>query len=142
MKAITYIVTCPDKQLVLSLLCSLINTVSGTFPNVLYQFHLTFAAQTMKYNPAPWRVPYDHVVWKDPKQILVIYCLHLLLVVLLYPIPEDGHGAPPKNFYRHFFGRLHRPQDFQFLVDGMTRILNQPVCLLSIPFPSWFLIMF
>jgi hypothetical protein len=81
----------------------------------------------MKYNPASWRVPYDHVVWKDPKQILVIYSLQLLLVLLLYPIPEDGRGVPPKNYYRHYFGRLHRPQDFQFLVDGMTRILNQPV---------------
>jgi hypothetical protein len=81
----------------------------------------------MKYNPASWRVPYDHVVWKDPRQMLVIYCVQLLLVLLMYPIPEDGRGAPPKNYYRHYFGRLHRPQDFQFLVDGMTRILNQPV---------------
>ncbi|KAL5356631.1 high-temperature-induced dauer-formation protein-domain-containing protein [Aspergillus floccosus] len=107
-KAITYIATCPDKQAVLTLLCSLLNTA-------------------VKYNPASWRVPYDHVVWKDPKQILVIYCLQFLLVLLLYPVPEDGRGSPPKNYYRHYFGRLHRPQDFQFLVDGMTRILNQPM---------------
>ncbi|KAK2811500.1 hypothetical protein FQN50_002123 [Emmonsiellopsis sp. PD_5] len=107
-KAITYLVTCPDKQVVLSLLCSLLNT-------------------TIKYNPTPWRLPYDHVVWKDPKQILVIYSLQFLLSLLLYPIPEDGRGAPPKNYYRHFFGRLHRPQDFQFIVEGMTRILNQPM---------------
>ncbi|KAJ5620954.1 hypothetical protein N7510_004938 [Penicillium lagena] len=107
-RAITYMTTCQDKQSVLTLLCSLLNTA-------------------MKYNPASWRVPYDHVVWKDPKQILVIYCLQLLLVLLLYPIPEDGRGAPPKNYYRHYFGRLHRPQDFQFLVDGMTRILDQPM---------------
>ncbi|KAK4868141.1 hypothetical protein LT330_007339 [Penicillium expansum] len=107
-KAITYITTCQDKQAVLTLLCSLLNTA-------------------MKYNPASWRVPYDHVVWKDPRQILVIYCVQLLLVLLLYPIPEDGRGTPPKNYYRHYFGRLHRPQDFQFLVDGMTRILNQPM---------------
>ncbi|KAJ5470567.1 Nuclear pore complex component [Penicillium desertorum] len=107
-KAITYITTCQDKQAVLTLLCSLLNTA-------------------MKYNPASWRVPYDHVVWKDPKQILVIYCVQLLLVLLMYPIPEDGRGSPPKNYYRHYFGRLHRPQDFQFLVDGMTRILNQPM---------------
>ncbi|KAJ5134904.1 hypothetical protein N7526_006269 [Penicillium atrosanguineum] len=107
-RAITYITTCQDKQAVLTLLCSLLNTA-------------------MKYNPATWRVPYDHVVWKDPKQILVIYCLQLLLVLLMYPIPEDGRGAPPKNYYRHYFGRLHRPQDFQFLMDGMTRILNQPM---------------
>ncbi|KAI2727865.1 hypothetical protein DTO012A7_6061 [Penicillium roqueforti] len=107
-KAITYITTCQDKQAVLTLLCSLLNTA-------------------MKYNPASWRVPYDHVVWKDPRQILVIYCVQLLLVLLMYPIPEDGRGTPPKNYYRHYFGRLHRPQDFQFLVDGMTRILNQPM---------------
>ncbi|KAH7135059.1 high-temperature-induced dauer-formation protein-domain-containing protein [Dendryphion nanum] len=107
-KAITYMATCPDKQIVLSVLCSLLNT-------------------TLKYNPATWRVPYDHVVFKDQKQILVTYCLQLLLVLILYPIPEPGHGAPPKNFFRHFLGRLHRVQDFQFLVDGMTRILNQPL---------------
>ena len=107
-KAITYMVTCQDKQIVLSVLCSLLNT-------------------TMKYNPATWRVPYDHVVWKDPKQGLVIYSLQFLLVLLLYPIPEEGHGAAPKNFYRHFLGRLHRPEDFQFIAEGMTRILSQPM---------------
>lgn len=123
-KAITYITTCQDKQAVLTLLCSLLNTVCS-FP---WEFRaVLMQTQAMKYNPATWRVPYDHVVWKDPKQILVIYCVQLLLVLLMYPIPEDGRGAPPKNYYRHYFGRLHRPQDFQFLVDGMTRILNQPV---------------
>jgi len=88
---------------------------------------LLIQMQTLKYNPATWRVPYDHVVFKDPKQVLVTYCLQLLLVLILYPIPEPGNGVPPKNYFRHFIGRLHRPQDFQFLVDGMTRILNQPV---------------
>ncbi|KAL4883047.1 high-temperature-induced dauer-formation protein-domain-containing protein [Aspergillus karnatakaensis] len=107
-RAITYITTNQEKQPVLTLLCSLLNTA-------------------IKYNPASWRVPYDHVVWKDPRQILVIYSLQFLLVLLLYPVPEDGRGNPPKNYYRHYFGRLHRPQDFQFLVDGMTRILNQPM---------------
>ncbi|MCJ1369977.1 hypothetical protein MMC20_001189 [Loxospora ochrophaea] len=107
-KAITYIATCPDKQVVLSTLCSLLNT-------------------TLKFNPATWRVPYDHVVFKDPKQVLVAYCLQLLLVIILYPIPEEGRGPLPKNYFRHFLGRLHRPQDFQFIVDGMTRMLNQPL---------------
>ena len=54
------------------------------------------------------------------------YTLQFLLVTLLYPIPESTPGSPTKNYYRHFLGRLHRPQDFQFIVDGMTRILNQP----------------
>jgi High-temperature-induced dauer-formation protein len=83
--------------------------------------------QTLKYNPASWRVPYNALVFKDPKQILVTYTLQFLLVTVLYPIPEQPGVVTPKNFYRHFLGRLHRPQDFQFIVDGMTRILNQPL---------------
>ena len=107
-KAITYITTCPDKQLVLSLLCSQLNTA-------------------LNYNPAAWRVPYDHVVYKDPKQILISYSLQFLLVLLLYTAPETGGVAPQKNYFRHFLGRLHRLQDFEFLADGMTRTLNQPL---------------
>ncbi|KXX81369.1 Protein HID1 [Madurella mycetomatis] len=107
-RALTYLCTCSDKQVVLSVLCSLLNT-------------------TLKYNPASWRVPYNALVFKDPKEILVTYALQFLLAVLLYPIPEHASAATPKNFYRHFLGRLHRPQDFQFVVDGMTRILNQPL---------------
>ncbi|KAL8391981.1 hypothetical protein RB595_002264 [Gaeumannomyces hyphopodioides] len=103
-RALTHICTCPDKQVVLSVLCSLLNT-------------------TLKYNPASWRVPYNTLVFKDPKQTLVTHTLQFLLVVLLYPIPDQSQ----KNYYRHFLGRLHRPQDFQFIVDGMTRILNQPL---------------
>jgi hypothetical protein len=71
-------------------------------------------------------VPYNALVFKDPKEILVTYTLQFLLATLLYPIPEQN-GTTPKNYYRHFLGRLHRPQDFQFLVDGMTRVLNQPL---------------
>ena len=107
-KALSYITTCPDKQVVLSLLCSQLN-------------------MAINYSPATWRVPYDHVIYKDPKQILVTYSLQLLLVCLLYPLPEDNKGAPPKNYFRHFLGRLHRLQDFEFFVDGMKRTLNQPL---------------
>ncbi|KAL1901703.1 hypothetical protein Cpir12675_000394 [Ceratocystis pirilliformis] len=80
---------------------------------------------TLKYNPTSWRVPYNTLVVKDSKQVLATHSLQLLLALLLYPIPE---GYPStKNVYRHFLGRLHRSQDFQFMVDGMTRILNQPL---------------
>lgn len=67
---------------------------------------------------------------------MVTYTLQLLLVLLLYPIPEPETGSAPKNYYRHFVGRLHRPQDFQFIVDGMTRILNQPIQATSFHIPG------
>ncbi|KAL8873185.1 MAG: hypothetical protein Q9174_001306 [Haloplaca sp. 1 TL-2023] len=81
----------------------------------------------LQYNSSTWRVPYDHMVYKNPKQVYVSYCLQFLLVLLLYPIPDDGRESPPKNYFRHFLGRLHRPQDFEFLVDGMLKTLNQPL---------------
>ncbi|EEY14121.1 conserved hypothetical protein [Verticillium alfalfae VaMs.102] len=107
-RALTHLCSCPDKQAVLSVLCSLLNT-------------------TLKWNPATWRVPYNTLVFRDEKSILVTYTLQLLLVLVLYPIPEGSGVESQKNYFRHFLGRLHRPQDFQFIVDGMTRILNQPL---------------
>jgi hypothetical protein len=106
-KALTHICSCSEKQVVLSVLCSLLNT-------------------TMKFNPASWRVPYNPLQSKDLKELLVTYALQFLLVILIYPIPDEN-GSTPKNHYRHFLGRVHRAQDFQFIVDGMTRILNQPL---------------
>ena len=117
-KALTYIATYPEKQVVLSTLCSLLNV-------------------TLKYNPASWRIPYDHVVTGDPKQTYVATSLQFLLILLLYPIPEDTSGSSPsKNFFRHFLGRLHRPQDFQFIVDGMARTLHQPLNVTSSYLPG------
>ncbi|KAK4680249.1 hypothetical protein QC764_211420 [Podospora pseudoanserina] len=107
-KALTYICTCPDKQVVLSVLCSLLNT-------------------TLKYNPATWLAPYNALVPNHPKQLLVTTTLQFLLTTLLYTIPENPELPTPKNHYRHYLGRLHRPSDFQFIVDGMTRVLNQPL---------------
>ena len=59
--------------------------------------------QTLKYNPASWRVSYNPVVSKDPKQALVTYALQFLLVVLVYPIPEAGPTKTQKNYYRHLW---------------------------------------
>ncbi|KAG6186745.1 hypothetical protein E4U23_005703 [Claviceps purpurea] len=109
-RTLTYLCACPDKQIVLSVLCSLLNT-------------------TLKYNPATWRVPYNSLVFRDSKELLVTHSLQFLLTLLVYPIPESISQpiTSSKNFYRHFLGRLHRPQDFQFIVDGMSRILSQPL---------------
>lgn len=112
-KAITYIVTCPDKQVVLSVLCSLLNTVRSTVAKDSARY-LHFE-QTLKYNPASWRVPYNVQVFKDPKQILVTYALQVsiiadptveiasncsakfLLVTLLYTIPEGDPAQAKKS---------------------------------------------
>lgn len=107
-RALTYITACPDKQIVLSMLCSQLNTA-------------------INYSPTNWRVPYDHVIYKDSKQILVTYSLQFLLALLLYPVPEGNGKSLLKNHFRHFLGRIHRLQDFEFIVEGLKKALNQPL---------------
>jgi hypothetical protein len=107
----SYLVSSADKKLVLSLLCSLLNTA-------------------MKYNPAGWQLPYEHYVLSDPKKLLVTYSLQTLLVFLTHDIQPDNStptSAPPKNMYRFYLGKLHRTDDFQFVVDGINRLLSLPI---------------
>lgn len=63
---------------------------------------------------------------KDHKQPLVTGCLELLLVLISYPVPNDG-----PNEFRKALGRLHRAEDFQFIVEGLRQILMQPVCFIQ-----------
>ena len=107
----SYLVSSADKKLVLSLLCSLLNTA-------------------MKYNPAGWHLPYEHYVLSDPKKLLVTYSLQTLLVLLTHDIlPENSTptSASHKNMYRFYLGKLHRTDDFQFVVDGINRLLSLPI---------------
>ncbi|KAF7723641.1 hypothetical protein EC973_001783 [Apophysomyces ossiformis] len=39
---------------------------------------------------------------------------------------EDTH-EPVENAFRHYMSKLHRAQDFQFLIDGIYRILSNPM---------------
>lgn len=64
---------------------------------------------------------------KDTKQLLVTHSVQLLLTMLLYPIPETQEKGSQKNYYRYYLGRLFRPDQFQFIVDGTSRILSQPM---------------
>lgn len=59
---------------------------------------------------------------KDPKQLLVTYALQFLLVLIIYPVPNDQPNA-----FRKSLGRLHRVEDFQFIQQGITLVLTQPV---------------
>lgn len=76
----------------------------------------------LKYNPATWRVPVDMSLGTDAKPSLVTLSLQLLDVLLLYTVP-DGET----NAFRKALSRLHRAEDFQFIQQGITLVLTQPV---------------
>lgn len=125
---ITHLVLTIPKNVVLALLCSLLNT-------------------TMKFNPTTWRtIPYSSTFLSDSRQLLVSYSLQFLLVVLCYPLPERGTDVYPRqsadgeaisgNRFKHFFKKLHRANDFNFMVEGMSRVLHQPLSASSTYLPG------
>lgn len=140
-----YMVSRTERKVVLAFLCSMINT-------------------SCKFNPMGWTaVPYNHIVFTDPREQLVALCLRVLLVVLDYRSPTvkqhesiagsaeqaheeedslvaridaiqiDDHQQPQhhaetmENAFRYYLSKLHRAQDFQFLIDGIYRILSTPM---------------
>lgn len=132
---LNYMTTKIEKKVVLAFLCSMINV-------------------SCKYNPMGWTVvPYNHIMFTDPRESLVAHCLRILLIVLDYCSPaarqftsnvaveeiqESNNEDEPvriterpaestDNIFQYYLSKLHRGQDFQFLIDGIYRILNSPM---------------
>jgi hypothetical protein len=144
------VVTSTDRQATLAILCSLINSA-------------------LKYNPSGWGLPYNHVMFSDQRDLLVMLSLQVVVVLLDYQVVERptsvhhpgvrmdsaSHGVvsysspqPPlqrsmslepgnKNQFRYYLSRLHREQDFQFLIDGMYRILSSPMTVTFTDLSPW-----
>ncbi|TKA83595.1 hypothetical protein B0A55_00401 [Friedmanniomyces simplex] len=109
-RSLSHMTAKPDRQVALSLICSLLNTV-------------------LKYNPASWRVELN--AEGDSRARLANSSLDLLLVLLLYP----DQGNEP-NAYRKSLSRLHRVEDFQFIQQGLTTVLMQPISGMSSYLPG------
>jgi hypothetical protein len=141
---LNYMVAKIERKVVLAFLCSMINT-------------------SCKFNPMGWTaVPYNHIVFTDPREQLVSLCLRVLLIVLDYRSPstrqlsqpssnatsssahdsntavihidedeeqekQPHHAETMENAFRYYLSKLHRAQDFQFLIDGIYRILSSPM---------------
>ena len=97
-----------DKRRIQSLLCSLLNTI-------------------IKYHPDSW-LPFDprKAQGDGAREAHVKACLHFLLVNLLNRAPWD-EGGKEKNEFRLQFSYLHKPKHFQFLADGIFKILRRPL---------------
>lgn len=120
--------------LLLPFFCSLLNTVCA-------------------YEPVDSYLPYGHMLFKDAREPLVLLCAQMLCVMLDYEQPggsprspmeptPPGQPAPDAaasvavgstalayggNTVRYYVSRIHRPDDFQFILLGLSRLLNNPL---------------
>ncbi|TFY71763.1 hypothetical protein EVG20_g1254 [Dentipellis fragilis] len=119
---------------VLTILCSLLNTaMNASQPN------------TNVINGVAGRLPYNHLVFKgeDPRANLVGICFQVLCVLLDFQsggardllagaIENQMYAPTPRtNAFRYFLAKLHRTQDFQFIIEGVLGILEQQMAAMN-----------
>lgn len=118
--------TSADNRHALPLFTSLLNTVCA-------------------YDPVGLGVPYNHLLFQDTTEPLVEVCLQILIVTLDHDMLlqqqqqielrrqmqglttnsyDDGFGD---NLFINYLSRVHRDEDFHFIVKGITRLLNNPL---------------
>ncbi|XP_063728858.1 protein HID1-like isoform X2 [Symsagittifera roscoffensis] len=109
--------TSSDNRHALPLFTSLLNIVSS-------------------YDPVGYGVPYNHLMFRDYREPLVQIAIQLLIVTLDHDVgsgaaddqPEDeADSGQPDNLFVNYLSRIHRDEDFNFILHGMTRLLNNPL---------------
>jgi hypothetical protein len=138
-----YLVQKTPRRDVLTILCSLLNTViNSSQPNAI------------SIGSMAGKLPYNHFVFKgeDPRSTLVSICFQVLCVLLdfqsgtardVVTISGENQSSAPTprtNAFRYFLAKLvhfsdflafrkltlfqHRTQDFAFIVDGIIGIFE------------------
>lgn len=90
----------------------------------------------------PNGLPYNHLIFTDSAEPLVEVCLQLLIVTLDHDITCHSPGTPKSsasfqnaadevnivdNLFINYLSRIHRDEDFHFILKGVTRLLNNPL---------------
>ncbi|KAI0807242.1 high-temperature-induced dauer-formation protein-domain-containing protein [Fomes fomentarius] len=110
---------------VLTILCSLMNTAMNA----------THAGSANVMGAVAGRLPYNHLLLKgeDSRTTLVTTCFQVLCVLLDFQsgsardIGAEGQASGPttkSNAFRYFIAKLHRANDFTFILNGLVGILE------------------
>ncbi|XP_011311988.1 protein HID1 [Fopius arisanus] len=111
--------TSPENRHALPMFTSLLNTVCA-------------------YNPVGFGVPYNHLLFTDSLEPLVDIALQILIVTLDHDTSGDAanteeSGITGDNLFINYLSRIHRDEDFQFVLRGITRLLNNPLTQTYLP---------
>ncbi|KAJ8923040.1 hypothetical protein NQ315_001588 [Exocentrus adspersus] len=90
------------------------------------------------YDPVGLGVPYNHLLFNDSLEPLVEAALQILIVTLDHDTSsstpaESEDLAVPDNLFINYLSRIHRDEDFHFILSGVTRLLNNPLVQTYLP---------
>lgn len=88
------------------------------------------------YDPVGFGVPYNHLLFTDSLEPLVDVALQILIVTLDHDIScgtGEDEGAVGNNLFIDYLSRIHREEDFQFVLKGITRLMQNPLMQTYLP---------
>lgn len=90
------------------------------------------------YDPAGI-LPYNHLIFHDSREELVETALQVLIITLDQESAstslEDNNSVPgfTDNLFLNYLSRIHREEDFDFILKGVTRLLMNPLVQTYLP---------
>ncbi len=99
------------------------------------------------YDPAGI-LPYNHLFFNDTREELVEAALQVLIITLDQDAPSPPPALPsgrtssssssdvslfPDNLFLNYLSRIHREEDFDFVLKGVTRLLMNPLAQTYLP---------
>uniref|UniRef100_A0A3Q3AEV7 HID1 domain containing n=1 Tax=Kryptolebias marmoratus TaxID=37003 RepID=A0A3Q3AEV7_KRYMA len=81
------------------------------------------------YDPVGYGIPYNHLLFSDYREQLVEQAVQILIVTL----EHDGGPAGPENLFVNYLSRIHREEDFDFVLKGLARLLTNPLTQTYLP---------
>ncbi|KAJ3608533.1 hypothetical protein NHX12_025580 [Muraenolepis orangiensis] len=100
------------------------------------------------YDPVGYGIPYNHLLFSDQREQLVELAMQILVVTLEHevdssdratlesletPAPEDQEPTGPDNLFVNYLSRIHREEDFGFILRGLAKLLNNPLAQTYLP---------
>uniref|UniRef100_A0A8D1FCC4 HID1 domain containing n=1 Tax=Sus scrofa TaxID=9823 RepID=A0A8D1FCC4_PIG len=101
------------------------------------------------YDPVGYGIPYNHLLFSDYREPLVEEAAQVLIVTLDHDSTtsasptvdgtttgtamDDADPPGPENLFVNYLSRIHREEDFQFILKGIARLLSNPLLQTYLP---------
>ncbi|XP_045744461.1 protein HID1 isoform X1 [Mirounga angustirostris] len=101
------------------------------------------------YDPVGYGIPYNHLLFSDYREPLVEEAAQVLIVTLDHDratstsptvdgtttgtAMDDMDPPGPENLFVNYLSRIHREEDFQFILKGIARLLSNPLLQTYLP---------
>ncbi|XP_028976324.2 protein HID1 isoform X2 [Esox lucius] len=106
------------------------------------------------YDPVGYGIPYNHLMFSDPREVLVEQAVQILIVALEHgawparpsadfssstsgmedhEVHSQNRPVGPDNLFVNYLSRIHRDEDFSFILKGVARLLTNPLIQTYLP---------